>query len=115
MRRTTEPRAARRAPTPAPSPPPEPEPVHVSEEPTLVEEFAEAGAEEGAGAQVTVDEPWKGYGRMTAQDVLDRIERAGPAELAAITLYETANRHRHAILSAVERQLAVGDGGGSRD
>ncbi len=81
----------------------------------LVEEFAEAGAEDGAGAQVTVDEPWKGYRRMTAQDVLDHIEGASQAELAAITLYETANRHRHAILSAVERQLAVGDGGGSRD
>jgi hypothetical protein len=115
VRRTTEPCVAQREPTHAPSQPPEPEPVHVSEEPALVEEFAEAGAEEGAGAQVTVDEPWKGYRRMTAQDVLDRIERASQAELAAIALYETANRHRRAILSEVERQLASGDAGGSRN
>jgi hypothetical protein len=120
-RRSTERRVTEREPepaspsTPAPPPSPEAEPGHVSEEPTLVEEFAEAGAEEGAGAQVTVDEPWDGYGHMTAQDVLDLIERASKAELAAITLYETANRHRQAILAAVERQRALGGRGESRN
>ena len=87
----------------------------MSEEPTLVEEFAETGAEEGAGAEVTVVEPWEGYHHMTAQDVLARLEHSSQAELAAITLYETANRHRHAILSAVERQLAEESRGGSRN
>src|SRR5436309_12999438 len=41
-----------------PPPPLVEEPAHVSEEPVVVEEFAEPGAEEGAGASVTVDEPW---------------------------------------------------------
>jgi hypothetical protein len=47
------PRALR--PEPAPPPPASPEPpTHVSEEPVLVRESAEPGAEEGAGARVTV-------------------------------------------------------------
>src|SRR5689334_19972782 len=37
-----------------------PEPAHISEEPELVEEFAEPGAEDGAGAEVHVQEPWDG-------------------------------------------------------
>ena len=36
------------------------EPVHVSEEPELVREEAEPGAEDGAGAQLRVAEPWNG-------------------------------------------------------
>jgi hypothetical protein len=92
-----------------------PEPQHVSEEPTLVEEFAEPGAEEGAGPSVIVDEPWKGYSQMHADDVIQRVERASQAELAAISLYENANRRRQTILTAVERQLELASRGGSRD
>src|SRR5690349_8210050 len=65
------------------------EPVHVSEEPVLVREEAEPGAEDGAGAAVTVIEPWNGYAQMNARDVIDRARQAGPAELAAVRLYES--------------------------
>ncbi len=91
--------------------PPENEPTHVSEEPELVEAFAEPGAEEGAGAQVTVSEPWTGYRRMTAQDVVDRLSDATPAELAAVQLYERKHRERATVLTAVERRLKHASGG----
>ena len=89
-----------------PQAPPTGEPTHVSEEPELVEELAEPGAEEGAGAQVNVREPWEGYGRMNARDVVARLAAADPAELAAIELYERAHRNRRTVLNALGRRLA---------
>ena len=78
----------------------------MSEEATLVEEVAEAGAEDGAGAQVHVDEPWDGYRQMTAGDVVDRITGADTAVLAAVQLYELTARRRQTVLDAVQRELA---------
>jgi hypothetical protein len=91
--------------------PVETEPVHVSEQPELVEERAEPGAEDGAGAQVTVSEPWTGYRRMTAREVVDRLSDATPAELAAVQLYERAHRERETVLTAVKRQFQHATGG----
>jgi hypothetical protein len=101
------------APPPEPEPPPPPEPQHVSEEPELVQEVAEPGAEDGAGAAVTVDEPWPGYARMTAKQVIERLADATPAELAAIQLYESLNRDRQTVRAAAERNLKLKSGRGS--
>lgn len=105
-----------RPPAPAQSPPTAPaaEPAHVSEEPVLVEEFAEPGAEDGAGAQVRVDPPWDGYERMSAKDVIARVASADSAQLAAAQLYESANRRRQTVMNAIERELRIADAGGSR-
>jgi hypothetical protein len=89
------------------------EPVHVSREPELVRESAESGAEDGAGAAVTVLEPWNGYANMNAREVIARARQAGPAELAAVRLYESRHRSRQTVLSAVDRQLKVGNGFGA--
>jgi hypothetical protein len=86
------------------------EPVHVSEEPVLVREEAEPGAEDGAGAQLTVTEPWNGYARMSARDVIARARQAGAAELAAVRLYESRHRSRQTVLAAVDRQLKLVSG-----
>jgi len=86
------------------------EPVHVSEEPELVQESAEPGAEDGAGATVTVLEPWNGYSHMNAREVIARARQANRAELAAVRLYETRHRSRQTVLAAVDRQLKVGGG-----
>jgi hypothetical protein len=106
-----------RSPDEATAPFSAPEPSHVSEEATLVREEAEPGAEDGAGAAVTVREPWEGYARMSAREVIARLADATPAELAAVSLYETGNRSRQTVLEAVQRQLrtANGGGGGSQD
>ena len=87
------------------------EPVHVSEEPELVREVADPGAEDGAGARVTVAQPWAGYAHMNARDVIDRARQASPAELAAVRLYESRHRSRQTVLAAVDRQLKLSAGG----
>lgn len=81
------------------------EPVHVSEEPELVAEVAEPGAEDGAGASVTVDEPWDGFAHLNAKDVIDRLAGTDPAELAAIELYEATHKRRETVMTAVARKL----------
>lgn len=90
------------------------EPVHVSEEPELVEEFAEPGAEEGAGAEIHVDPPWDGYDQMGVKQVLARFSTADAAELAAVQLYESSHRRRQTILNAVQREMRIANSSGSR-
>lgn len=86
----------------------------VDEEPELVAEFAERGAEEGAGATTTVDEPWEGYREMNADAVIARIDQADLAELAMIELYEQAHRRRQAVLHAAEHRHRSLVGPGAR-
>jgi len=76
----------------------------LDDEPELIEELAEPGAEDGAGAEVEVDEPWEGYAEMNAEAVLARIRQAGAAELALVELYERANKRRKTVLAAAERR-----------
>ncbi len=94
-------------PTPtAEAPPTEAIPAaHVSEEVELVESFAEPGAEDGAGAAVHVEEPWKRYGQMTAKQIIARLADASREELAAVELYERVHRGRQTVLGAADRHL----------
>jgi hypothetical protein len=92
------------APPTRPSEPEPDAPVHVDAEPELVAEFAEPGAEEGAGPEIHVDEPWEGYRRMRVADIRDRVAVAGPEELAVTQLYEVTHRRRRSVLDAVERR-----------
>ena len=84
---------------------PEPEPIHVSEEPVLVEEFAEPGAEDGAGAQVHVEEPWVGYDAMRVPDIARELASAEPTVAAAVKLYEVNGRGRRGVIAAADRRL----------
>jgi hypothetical protein len=108
-----------RAPAAGPEPEPaaglEREPAHVSEDPELVAEIAEPGAEDGAGASVTVDEPWEGFALLGARDVVDQLARAGLAELAAIQLYESTHKQRETVLRAVTRELRKQSAGAHPD
>jgi hypothetical protein len=79
----------------------------LEDEDELVAEFAEPGAEDGAGAQLDVAEPWEGYARMNAADVVSRIDQADPAELALLELYEQAHKKRRTVLTAATRRLRV--------
>jgi hypothetical protein len=93
---------------PADAPPAVPDeliPDHVDEEPVLVAETAEEGAEDGAGAELHVDPPWNGYDQMTASDVRDRLNTATAAEAAAVELYESTHKSRRTVLDAAERAL----------
>jgi hypothetical protein len=88
-----------------PAPDPVPVPVHVSEEPVLVEESAEAGAEDGAGAQIEVAEPWEGYDRMRVPDIERELENADSTVAAAVKLYEASGRGRRGVLAAADRHM----------
>jgi hypothetical protein len=92
-------------PEPPAAPSTEPEPPHVSSEPELVEEFSEPGAEDGAGAQVRVGEPWPGYRHLKARDVVARLPFATREELAAVELFELAGANRTSVVVAAQRAL----------
>ena len=92
----------------APDEPPEPEPEHVDREAVVVAESADADAADGAGAQIRVDEPWDGYRRLNAKDVVAQLATADPATLAVVRLYETANRRRRTVLAEIDRRLVSG-------
>lgn len=98
------PEAQARSPVVVPEParvqPEPPEPVHVSEEPVLVAEVAEDGAEDGAGPELRIDEPWDGYSSMTAAEIRRRLRQADAATVAAVRLYEAANKGRSTVLQA---------------
>ncbi len=104
-------------PTPAAAAPAEPAEAaapaaaedHVSREAVVVAESADEGAADGAGAQITIGEPWKGYGGLTAKEVNDRLATATPESLAIARLYETANRNRVTVLREIDRRLAAAD------
>jgi hypothetical protein len=82
------------------------EPEHVDTGEELVEEVAEPGAEDGAGAEVRVAEPWDGYRELRAADVIERVPRASAEELAAVELYELSGRRRQTVIAAAQRELA---------
>jgi hypothetical protein len=112
------------SPSPAAPPPPaprepqphagtEPEPEHIDEEETLVAEFAEPGAEDGAGAELELSEPWEGYDGMHVDELLPRLGDASSEALAAVVLYERATRDRAAVIEEAERELRERSGPGS--
>ena len=92
----------------ADSPPAVPDeliPDHVDEEVVLVAEVAEDGAEDGAGPEIHVDEPWDGYDEMTAPEIRERLTAANAVLAAAVDLYETTHKSRRTVLEAAERAL----------
>jgi hypothetical protein len=88
----------------APPPPPE-RAKEVDEEPVLTAEFAEEGAEDGAGPEIHVAEPWEGYREMKVPEVAARLASASPTELAAVQLYEASHRKRSSVMRDIERRL----------
>jgi diacylglycerol O-acyltransferase / wax synthase len=80
---------------------------HVETEDELVESFAERGAEDGAGAELEVQEPWDGYDAMTAADIVDRLTGASAAAAGLVELYERRHRGRKTVLAAADRALAT--------
>ena len=87
-----------------PEPPP-PSP-HIEEEPnTLVAAVAEPGAEDGAGAELRVQEPWDGYARMKVADISDHLSAESNEALLAVRLFEVTHKNRRGVLAAVEREL----------
>ena len=103
-------------PAPAPEPVTEPDvspPIalhrandHVDTGEELVAEVADPGAEDGAGPQIRVGEPWPGYDELSAAQVTERIPRLSDAELTLVQLYEGSHAERAHVLRAAEEALA---------
>jgi hypothetical protein len=100
--RRAQPRRAKAPAATAETPPAEAAP---SEEPELVADVAKEGAEEGAGAEVHVDEPWPGYDDMNAADIEDRLLAEGTEAAAAVRLYEASGKGRASVLEAASRNI----------
>jgi hypothetical protein len=81
------------------------EPDVAAESDVLVESFADAGAEDGAGATVEVDEPWEGYAHMNAHEVIHHLTGASAEEAAVVELYEHEHGKRKTVVAAAERRL----------
>jgi hypothetical protein len=96
-----------REPEPEFEPEPEAEPAHVSEEPELVAESADPEAVDSPTAELTVQEPWDGYRRAKADEVIALLPAMSREELAVVQLYESTHRARRSLLAAVERQLKI--------
>jgi hypothetical protein len=86
---------------------------HVDEGAVLAAEAAEAGAEEGAHAELHVEEPWEGYGRMRVDEITSELEGATREALAAVDLYERTHRGRASVLEAADRRLRELSGRGA--
>ena len=71
----------------------------------LVAEVADPGAEDGAGAELRVEEPWAGYARMRVPEISDHLSSESDEVLLAVRLYEVTHKGRRGVLDAVEREL----------
>ena len=72
----------------------------------LVAEQADPGAEEGAGAEIGVEEPWPGYDRMTTRELVERLHEASDEVAAVVDLYERVHRDRRPVREAAARALS---------
>lgn len=71
----------------------------------LVEELADPGAEQGAGAALRVAPPFPGYDELRAPDVIARLPSLDVAELGETELYERTHRARRTVLDAIAREI----------
>lgn len=92
-----------------PAVPPTPGAKQVDDEPVPVAEFAEPGAADGAGAQISVEPPWDGYDGLTAAQIKQRLRDAESEVAAAVSLYEGLGRKRRSVLDAADRRLRALD------
>jgi hypothetical protein len=102
-------------PTPPPPPPPADEPPPAAAEafgppePTRGEAARtrearrEAEATAGSpGPEIRIDEPWPGYAKLRAPDIVDRLAAADEATKAMVRLFESGHRKRRTVLAATE-------------
>jgi hypothetical protein len=105
---------------PRPAPPPPPPPPADEPPPAAAEVFGppeptrgeaarareakrEAQAtDDSPGPEIRIDEPWPGYRKLRAPDIVDRLEAADEATKAMVRLYESGHRKRRTVLAATE-------------
>jgi diacylglycerol O-acyltransferase / wax synthase len=63
-------------------------------------------ATNGPGPEVHVQEPWEGYRRMTAAQIVERLGGEPEGMAAIVQLFEVQHRRRAQVLRATEHALA---------
>lgn len=86
------------------------EPLPVPEEPGAhahgPDRDATLVAATGPGPELHIEEPWEGYRRMTAAQVVERLGEEPDGVAAIVQLFEVQHRRRAQILRATEHALA---------
>jgi diacylglycerol O-acyltransferase len=77
----------------------------VEDEDELVAESSDQGAADGAHSEIVVDAPWPDYRRLTAQQIVDRLNAASSEEIAVVRLFEGSHRGRRDVMRFTERAL----------
>jgi hypothetical protein len=85
-------------PTPPEAIPPEPTPGEAARERTARREAEETA--DSPGAQIRVDEPWPGYRKQPAGEIVSRLQGADEATKGIVRLYESTHRKRKSVLAA---------------
>jgi hypothetical protein len=96
-------------PPPAGDPPPAAAEVFGPPEPTRGEAARARGAQREAettsdspGPEIRIDEPWPGYRKLRAPDIVDRLQAADEATKAMVRLFESGHRKRRTVLTATK-------------
>jgi hypothetical protein len=87
-------------PTPPEAVPPEPTPGEAARERASRRE-AETTSD-SPGPQIRIDEPWAGYRKQPAGEIVQRLNGSDEATKAVVRLYESGHRKRKSILAATE-------------
>jgi len=61
-----------------------------------------------------VEEPWSGYAKLKADEVVDRLVAEPEAVLSLVVLYERAHRGRRSVLTAADKELTRRNPPGAR-
>jgi hypothetical protein len=72
---------------------------HTEEEP---DELVETEGAADPGANLRVSEPFDGYDKLRAPEIVARVRESDPATKAVVRLYEQTHRKRKSILAATE-------------
>jgi hypothetical protein len=66
------------------------------------DEVVESEGAAAPGATLRVDEPFAGYDRMKAADIVSRLRSGDAATKAVVRLYESTHKKRKSVLAATE-------------
>jgi hypothetical protein len=98
----TAPSLPRRERKPTSVDPPTPESRFKRDSDTDEDELVESEGSASPGATLRIDEPFDGYDRLKAPEIVARVRESDDAVKAVVRLYESTHKKRKSILSATE-------------
>jgi hypothetical protein len=93
------PRGERKPTAPAP---PAPEERFKRDEDQVEDELVETEGSAAPSATLRIDEPFKGYDKLKAPEIVARVRESDEAVKAVVRLYESTHKKRKSILAATQ-------------